>query len=298
MLEFLEQADLLPGRSGHRHRGLPRRHHHRRDQRRPRGHRLLRQRAHPRHQLTRARRRRDPGAAPEHTSHARLHLRAAARTSSTSPPRPAAAAARRWASPSGATPIARPRQPRGRGVGALPRAPHHRAAAGWSAPTTAPAASRAGSPAPCPATTTPTTPPSSSQVEAAKRRLVYQLHDLGLPIVDRAPGHRARPGLRPAVDPVRAGDHRPRRRRHHHRPGRERRRPPRAHAGPARRALPHGAGPPAPRGRPPLLGRAGRPQRAPRGRSGPCSATSGPRTRTPSTATTARAPPPGGTTAS
>ena len=79
--------------------------------------------------------------------------------------------------------------------------------------------------------------------EAAKRRLIFELLELGL-------AGRRRPDVRPALERRRPGHHRPRRRRHHARPGRGRPGPPRADPHRARRALPHRARAPAPRDRP------------------------------------------------
>ena len=47
LLEFLEDADVVPGRHRHDHGGVARRHHHRRGQRAPHRHRRLRQPTHP-----------------------------------------------------------------------------------------------------------------------------------------------------------------------------------------------------------------------------------------------------------
>ena len=67
------------------------------------------------------------------------------------------------------------------------------------------------------------------------------------------------------AEPSAAGDDRPRRRAHHHQHRRGGFRRARAAAGGAGRALPHPARPPAPRGRPLLLGRAGARRRQDRG---------------------------------
>ena len=102
-----------------------------------------------------------------------------------------------------------------------------------------------------------------ARTEAAKRRLVFQLDALGLPVVGRDvdPEHGLAFDLLSSAR--RAGGHRSRRRAHHARPGRGRRRLPRVAARAARRAVPHLARPPPARGRALLLGRAGRPRRAP-----------------------------------
>ena len=80
--------------------------------------------------------------------------------------------------------------------------------------------------------------------EAAKRRLVFELLELGLPLGE---GGLAFDLLSSAVG---AGHHRPRRRRHHARPRRGRPGRPRAAPHAAPRAVPHAARPHAPRGRP------------------------------------------------
>ena len=92
-----------------------------------------------------------------------------------------------------------------------------------------------------------------AEAERAKRRLVFELGELGLPI----PTRQEQPDGGLAFDllssAVAAGDHRPRRRADHARPRRVRRRPARAPAGPDGRALPDAARAHAPRGRPLLL---------------------------------------------
>ena len=135
---------------------------------------------------------------------------------------------------------------------------------------------------------------------AALRRLVYQLDDIGLPI---DPFWRRDGGL--AFDLLssysdgRAGDHRPRERRHHHRPRRIARRLPRVAAGATRRAVPHAcsatsATRSATTTRHVLVetgsGAAQIPRRLPRR----CSATNGPATATRSRGTTSSAHPTAG----
>ena len=102
--------------------------------------------------------------------------------------------------------------------------------------------------------------------QAGARQEPADLHDpqarAAAPDRERGRGARARlrlPGRPADADRRRAaGDDRPRQRPDHDRPGRGRRRRARAPAHGDGRALPHAAGPSAPRGRPLLLGPAGR----------------------------------------
>ena len=95
-----------------------------------------------------------------------------------------------------------------------------------------------------------------AKAETAKRRLLFELLDLGLPVEERP--------LRFDLlsEPRRPGRHRPRRRADHDRPRRVRRRAARAAARRARRALPHDARPLPPRDRPLLLADPRRPRAA------------------------------------
>ena len=77
-----------------------------------------------------------------------------------------------------------------------------------------------------------------AEAEAAKRRLIVELHELKLPIIGRDQDPDLRAGLPAAVQRAREGDDRTRKRRHHIGFGRGRRRPPRAAAGRDGRAVP------------------------------------------------------------
>ena len=83
--------------------------------------------------------------------------------------------------------------------------------------------------------------PAFVAAERAKRRLVVELVELGLPITDRRADPRLGTDLRPALQPPDRRHHRPRLGRDHAGPGRGRRRPPRAAAHLHGRALPHPA---------------------------------------------------------
>ena len=135
--------------------------------------------------------------------------------------------------------------------------------------------------------------PQFADAEAAKRRVIMQLLELGLPGV--APGRLSFDLLSSSAEPV---ADRPRRRRDHDRPGRVRRRPPRAAPRRARRALPDDARPPAPRARPLLPAAAGHRRRTPGTPAARCSATSAPTTARRSSATTSPGRPRTGPSAS
>ena len=118
------------------------------------------------------------------------------------------------------------------------------------------------------------------RLEVAKRRLVYSLLRLGLPVVqqDRRRGARRRASTLLA-ETARAGAHRSRRRRDHDQRRRSRRRRARAAPPAAARALPDAARTLPSRDRPLLLAAPARRQRSPRGVSRAASATSAPTTR-------------------
>ena len=95
-----------------------------------------------------------------------------------------------------------------------------------------------------------------AEAEAAKRRLLFELGELGL--FGGAPDPALPARLRPALERAAPGRHRPCRRADHARPRRGRRRPPRADAPAAARAVPDRAGPLPARDRALLLADPGR----------------------------------------
>ena len=166
--------------------------------------------------------------------------------------------------------------PAGRALAPLRQRRGARSATGWSRRTaTDPPATPAGSTAPSPTCRSRKTSPIGARSNAAKRRL--RLCAAALRPADRLQEGRRRPRPRlrlPRRQPRRAGDDRARQRPDHRQHLRGRLGRARAPRLALRRALPHAARPPAPRGRRTTTGTCSSTTAAASTRAGRCSATS------------------------